>query len=207
MTLDGKIATYTGNSKWITGEASRKSVHELRKKYSAILVGINTVKQDNPMLNCRIEENVDPIRIICDTNLDIPIESNIVKTAKDIRTIVAYSNEPNNNKIEQLLSNKVELLKIPYNNGIDLKILMETLGKMQIDSVLIEGGGNINASALSAGIVNKVYAYIAPKIIGGKESLSPVTGKGIEYMKDSINLKNLSVEKIDEDVLITGYIK
>lgn len=159
------------------------------------------------MLNCRIEENVDPIRIICDTNLDIPLDCNIIKTAKDIRTIVVYSNKPNNNKIEQLLSNKVELLKIPYNNGIDLRILMETLGKMQMDSVLIEGGGNINASALSAGIVNKVYAYIAPKIVGGKESLSPVTGKGIEYMKDAINLKNLSLEKIDEDVLITGYIK
>ncbi len=159
------------------------------------------------MLNCRIEKNVDPIRIICDTNLDISLESNIVKTAKEIRTIVAYSNEPKDNKIDELKNMKVELIKIPYNNGIDLKILMNTLGKMKIDSVLIEGGGNINASALSAKIVNKVYSYIAPKIIGGKESLSPVTGKGLEYIKDAITLDKMNFEKIGDDILITGYIK
>lgn len=158
------------------------------------------------MLNCRIEEEVDPIRIVCDTNLKTPIDSNIVKTAKDIRTIIAYSHEPSEDKIEKLKENNVELLKIPDNNGVDMKILMETLGKMQIDSVLIEGGGSINASALKAGIVDKVYAYIAPKIIGGKGSLTPVTGQGIEYMKDAINLTDINVDKIGKDYVVVGYI-
>lgn len=158
------------------------------------------------MLNCRIEKGVNPIRIICDTNLDIPLECNVVKTAKDIRTIIAYSNEQEE-KIQELKKHNVELLKVPYNNGVDLKALMQNLGQMGIDSVLIEGGGSINASALEAGIVNKIYAYIAPKIIGGKASLSPITGKGIEKMSDAVTLKDLNIEKIDEDYLITGYIK
>ena len=159
------------------------------------------------MLNCRIETGVDPIRIICDTNIDIDINCNIVKTAKDIRTIIAYCNNENKEKIERLKSRNVELIKVPYKNGIDLEALMEILGKMKIDSVLIEGGGNINASSIEAGIVNKVYAYIAPKLIGGKESLSPITGKGISYMQDAINLKNVKLEKIGHDFLIKGSIK
>lgn len=159
------------------------------------------------MLNCRIETGVDPIRIICDTNLDIDLSCNIVKTAKDIRTIIAYCNDINEEKIEELKNRKVELIKVPYKNGVDLKVLMKILGKMEIDSVLIEGGGNINASSIESGIVNKVYAYIAPKIIGGKESLSPITGKGIEYMQNAIKLKDTSLEKIGNDFLITGYIR
>ncbi len=159
------------------------------------------------MLNCRIEKGVDPIRIICDTNVDIDLNSNIVKTAKDIRTIIAYCNEANKEKIEKLKEKQIELIKVPYQNGIDLEALMKILGQMKIDSVLIEGGGNINASSIEEGIVNKVYAYIAPKIVGGKESLSPITGKGIEYMKNAIKLKNVNLEKIGNDFLVTGYIK
>ena len=120
------------------------------------------------MLNCRIEKGVDPIRIICDTNVDIDLNSNIVKTAKDIRTIIAYCNEANKEKIEKLKEKQIELIKVPYQNGIDLEALMKILGQMKIDSVLIEGGGNINASSIEEGIVNKVYAYIAPKIVGVK---------------------------------------
>lgn len=155
------------------------------------------------MLNCRIEENVNPIRIICDTNLEIQVDSNIVKTAKDIRTIVAYSNECEKEKMDLLKKAKIELLKIPYKNGVDLRVLMETLGKMKIDSVLIEGGGSINASAIKEEIVSKIYAYVAPKIIGGNESLSPITGEGIKYMRDAIILRDMNIEKIDEDYLIT----
>lgn len=159
------------------------------------------------MLNCRTEEGVNPIRIICDTNLDIDLDCNIVKTAKDIKTIIAYCNEVSKGKLEKLKEKQIELIKVPYKNGIALKALVQILGKMNIDSILIEGGGNINASSIEAGIVNKVYTYIAPKIVGGKEALSPVTGKGIEYMQDAIKLKNTSLEKIGNDFLITGYIK
>ncbi len=159
------------------------------------------------MLNCRIEENVNPIRVICDTNLDIPLDCNIVRTAKNIKTIVVYSNHVDIEKIEMLKKANITLLKVPYKNGVDLEALMAILGEMKIDSVLIEGGGCINSSALQSKIVNKVYAYIAPKLIGGKDALSPITGKGIESMKDAILLENLGVKKIGEDYLITGYIK
>lgn len=158
------------------------------------------------MLNCRIEKGVDPVRIICDTDLKIPLDSNIVKTAKEIKTIVAYSRD-NEEKKEELEKQNIILLKLPYNNGVDLKALMTTLGEMKIDSVLIEGGGKINASSIEADIVNKVYAYIAPKIIGGKEALSPITGKGIEYMKNAVELENLKVEQIDKDYLLTRICK
>lgn len=159
------------------------------------------------MLNCRIEENVNPVRIICDTNLEIPFDCNIVKTAKDIKTIVAYSNQVENEKIETLKEANVIPLKIPYKDGVDLEALMNILGEMKIDSVLIEGGGCINSSALQANIVNKVYAYIAPKLIGGKDALSPITGRGIEYMKDAILLEDMKAERIGDDYLLTGYIK
>lgn len=150
---------------------------------------------------------MNPIRVICDTNLDISLESNIVETAKDIRTIVAYCNKNDSEKIEKLKQNNVELLKIPYKNGVDLKVLIEILGKMKIDSVLIEGGGNINSSALKEKLVDKVYAYIAPKIIGGKTSLTPVTGEGVEFMKNAIILKNMQIKSIGDDYLLTGYVK
>jgi len=143
------------------------------------------------------------VRIICDTNLRIPLDSNIVKTAKEIKTIIAYSIEGEKSKIRKLEEQNVMLLKMTYNEGIDLKVLMETLGNLGIDSVLIEGGGKINASCLKANIVNKIYAYIAPKIIGGKEALTPITGNGIKYMKDAIQLENLNLEKIGEDYLLS----
>lgn len=158
------------------------------------------------MLNCRIENGVDPIRIICDTNLEIPLTSKIVKTAKDIKTIIAYSND-NEEKAKELKKQNITLLKIPYKNGIDLKELMKMLGEMKIDSVLVEGGGRINSSFIESGIVNRVYAYIAPKIIGGEKALSPITGKGIEYMKNAVELEDLRLEKIDKDYLITRYYK
>lgn len=159
------------------------------------------------MLNCRIEKKVDPVRIICDTNLEIPLESNIVKTARQIKTIVAYCNETKIETKKILEKAGIILLKMPYKNGVDLKVLMKVLGKMGIDSVLIEGGGAIHSSAIQHKIVNKIYAYIAPKFVGGKEALTPITGKGISHMKDAIYLKNLEIEKIGQDYLLTGYIK
>lgn len=162
------------------------------------------------MLNCRIEENVNPIRIICDTNLEIPLDCNIVKTANEVKTIIAYSNDVNIEKIKKLEMCNIKLLKIPVYNeakGIDLNILMEKLGELRIDSVLIEGGESIITSAIEDGIVNKIYAYIAPKIIGGRYALSPIAGKGIENMSDAIKLKDVQISQIGGDVMISGNIK
>ena len=205
MTLDGKIASYTGDSKWVTGESARNHVQLLRKKYSGILVGIRTVKEDNPMLNCRIEEGCDPVRIICDSNLSISLDSEIVKTGKNIKTIIAYAKE-NKEKITALEKENITLIQAERNGKVDLKSLLKQLGEMGIDSVLVEGGGEIHGAFLEENLVNKVYAYIAPKVVGGATAKTPVGGTGLKTMEDAKKLKNVQIEQLGEDILITGYM-
>ena len=207
MTLDGKIAAYTGDSKWVTGEAARNHVQMLRKKYSGILVGIGTVKEDNPMLNCRIQEGVNPTRIICDSHLAIAdnIECNIVKTAKDIKTIVAYA-QAEEEKKKVLEHAGIILVQAGNKEKIALKLLLNKRGAMGIDSILVEGGGKIHGSFLEEDLVNKVYAYIAPKLVGGENAKTPVGGKGFEKMSDARMLKDIQVEQLGDDILVSGYL-
>ena len=221
MTLDGKIACVTGDSKWVTGEAAREHVHFLRHRYKGILVGIGTVLADDPMLNCRlsdtvrkehqIEKGVDPVRIVCDSSLRIPEDAQLVKTAKEIPTIVACCknrlDEDAQKKIKVLEEAGVEVLVQTDVDQVDLKRLMQTLAAEKIDSVLIEGGAGIHASALEAGIVNKVYAYIAGKLVGGKAAPTPVGGAGIQVMADAVMLQDMAVETFGEDICISGYVK
>ena len=212
MTLDGKIACATGDSKWVTGEIARTQVHRMRGRYRGIMVGIGTVLADDPMLNCRVEGGVDPVRIICDSNLHIPIESQIVKTASDIETIVACSQEAleserKQEKIRRLKEAGIQIIGTEGAHGVNLVELMKKLGGQNIDSILLEGGGTLNASALEDGIVNKVYAYIAGKLIGGMDARSPVEGMGIDRMADAITLQNVEIEKLGDDFCIVGYVK
>lgn len=207
MTLDGKIATHTGESKWITGEEARKHVHMLRHRYTGIMVGINTVLKDDPMLNCRIEGCKDPVRIVCDTKLITPLESNLVKTAKDIRTIIATCNT-DIDKQNLYIKHKCEVLLInEKGNHLDLNDLMEKLGAMQIDSILLEGGGTLNWSALQAGIVNKVMTYIAPKLFGGAGALSPIEGIGVDSPSEAFHLEDAQITKLGDDYLIESELK
>ncbi len=212
MTLDGKIACATGDSKWVTGEIARTQVHRMRGRYRGIMVGIGTVLADDPMLNCRVEGGVDPVRIICDSNLHIPTESQIVKTASDIETIVACSQEAleserKQEKIRRLREAGIQIIGTEGAHGVNLVELMKKLGEQNIDSILLEGGGTLNASALEDGIVNKVYAYIAGKLIGGMDARSPVEGMGIDRMADAITLQNMKIEKLGDDFCIVGYVK
>ena len=212
MTLDGKIACATGDSKWVTGEIARTQVHRMRGRYRGIMVGIGTVLADDPMLNCRVEGGVDPVRIICDSNLHIPTESQIVKTASDIETIVACSQEAleserKQEKIRRLKEAGIQIIGTEGAHGVNLVELMKKLGEQNIDSILLEGGGTLNASALEDGIVNKVYAYIAGKLIGGMDARSPVEGMGIDRMADAITLQNVEIEKLGDDFCIVGYVK
>ena len=223
MTLDGKIASYTGDSKWITNEKSRKLVHKLRSEMVGIVAGIGTVKADDPMLNCRLESSQQsavssqsnihqPTRIIVDTKASISLDSNIVKTANEYRTILAVSNQlsavSNQSKIDELKSCNVEILYCEEKDGhVDINDLMIKLGQKGIDSILLEGGATLNAAFLEAGCVDEVYAFIAPKIIGGEHSKSPVGGQGIELMKDAVMLKDIKIETFDNDILIKGKIK
>lgn len=204
MTLDGKIAAYTGDSKWVTGEAARKHVHELRNQYSAIMAGVDTVLADDPMLNCRLPKGTDPVRIICDTHLRIPEESQIVTSASEIRTILAYAGDEKEEKKEKLLSTGVELIRCGDGEQVDLELLFQKLGERQIDSVLVEGGGTLHGSLLLTGLVNRVYAYVAPKLIGGKEASSPVEGAGFARMREAEVLSEIEIIPFGEDICITG---
>ena len=202
MTLDGKIASYTGKSKWITEEPARKHVHSLRSHYSAVMAGIGTVLADDPMLNCRLDNAHQPLRVIVDSKLRISPESKICSTARDYPTMVACVN-PDKEKKQTLEKLGVQVTVVKEKDGhVDLKALMSILGQMEISGVLIEGGGEINDSALRAGIVDHVYAYIAPKIMGGKDAKTPVEGIGADSPDHAQILVNPEITLLGRDILI-----
>ena len=207
MTMDGKIAAYTGESKWVTGEAARIHVQEQRLKYTGIMVGVGTVLADDPMLTCRLENSRNPVRIICDSHLRTPLTSKIVRTAKTIPTILASSSK-DQQKIKNYEEMGCQVLYVPEKNGhIDLNRLMEILGATKIDSILLEGGGSLNWSALESGIVQKVQTYIAPKLFGGEEAKTPVEGKGFPDPASAVLLKNSEMIRLGDDFLIESEVK
>ena len=207
MTMDGKIAAYTGESKWVTGEAARIHVQEQRLKYTGIMVGVGTVLADDPMLTCRLENSRNPVRIICDSHLRTPLTSKIVRTAKTIPTILASSSK-DQQKIKNYEEMGCQVLYVPEKNGhIDLNRLMELLGAAKIDSILLEGGGSLNWSALESGIVQKVQTYIAPKLFGGEEAKTPVEGKGFPDPASAVLLKNSEIIRLGDDFLIESEVK
>ncbi|MCI8609198.1 MAG: bifunctional diaminohydroxyphosphoribosylaminopyrimidine deaminase/5-amino-6-(5-phosphoribosylamino)uracil reductase RibD [Firmicutes bacterium] len=206
MTMDGKIAAYTGQSQWITGEIAREKVHKDRNRYSAIMVGIGTVLKDDPLLTCRIPGGRNPVRIICDSHLRTPMTAKIVSTAKDVKTILATCVQ------ETVLHRPYEeagcqVWTLPGRSGhVDLKMLMEKLGHEGIDSILLEGGGNLNWSALQCGIVQKVQAYIAPKLLGGETAKSPIGGIGAACPDLGIHLSTPKVQLLGEDILLESEV-
>ncbi|EJO5348621.1 bifunctional diaminohydroxyphosphoribosylaminopyrimidine deaminase/5-amino-6-(5-phosphoribosylamino)uracil reductase RibD [Clostridium botulinum] len=206
-TLDGKIATKTGESKWITGEESRYRVHQIRNDLSGIMVGIGTIIKDNPLLTTRIEGGRSPKTIIVDSHLRTPLESKILKTINERTIYIATTKNHNNISKKQTLEKLgVKILEFQENNEgkVPLKKLMRCLGKEEVDSVLLEGGSTLNFSALKEGIVDKVMCFIAPKIMGGQDSKNMIGGDGVENLKDIFKLENLKLEKIGEDILVQG---
>ena len=212
MTMDGKICCRTGDSKWVTGEAARGHVQQLRNHYKGIMVGIGTVLADDPTLSCRMEGGRDPVRIVADSHLRIPLESNLVRTAEKQPLIVACLPEPFGGRQDEaedrirLLEEKgVKVLRIPAEEGkesIDLRLLTEALGREKVDGILLEGGGTLNESALRAGLVNKVYCYIAPKIFGGRDAKTPVEGLGAALARDAWMFRRTAVSSFGDDLLI-----
>lgn len=208
MTLDGKIATRTGASKWITGEAARNHVHQLRGRYAGILAGIGTVLADDPMLNCRIDGAHQPLRIILDSQLRIPMGSRLVRSAKEYPLLIVCNEsnrdrEEGTSRIQKLEEAGAKVWTLPEKNGHpDLNVLMQRLGEEKIDSVLIEGGGTVNEAALKAHIVHHVYAYIAPKIFGGEDAKTPVEGSGIRLPQECANLRLAKITVLLNDMLL-----
>lgn len=206
MTMDGKIACYTGESKWITGEMAREHVHRDRLRHAAIMVGVGTVLADDPLLTCRLENGRDPVRIICDSHLRIPLDSNIIKTAKEVSTTIATLEC--DQQCQEYTDRGCTVLRTKEKNGhIDLMDLVKQLGAMNIDSILLEGGGQLNWSALESGIVNKVQAYIAPKIFGGENAKSPVSGIGADSPSKAYLLDDQQIIKIGDDLLIESRVR
>ena len=214
MTLDGKIATSTGDSKWITNKQSRQRVHMLRKNNMAILCGIGTVIADDPMLNVRLSEETmqrlgikehevrHPIRIVADRQARIPMESQIVSTAHEYPTIVAYGNSADEEKLQQLRDAGVTLW-----NCNTLTELVQRAGAEKIDSILLESGGTLSEALLREGLIDEVVAFVAPKIIGGKSARTPVEGEGVSLMAEAIELEDQIIETVGSDVMISGLVK
>ncbi len=203
MTMDGKIATTDGESQWITDVTARNIVHSMRHKYRGILVGINTVLADDPMLNCRLSEKRSPVRIICDSGLRLPTDSRIARTAGEYQTIVACCN-PDQAKMTELQNMGIQIITTSSCEGhVNMEELFNELGKMKIDSILVEGGGEINDSLIRHNLVNQVEVFIGPKIFGGATAKTPVTGIGIPSIADSCDFILDEVHRLDQDVQLT----
>ena len=211
MTLDGKICTHTGDSKWITCQKSREAVHKVRDRVSAIMVGINTVLVDNPMLNVRMvkQRGKESVKIVIDSLGKLPLDCNLIKNIKNKdEVILVTTSKLSHKKQEEYTKRGVLVLNVEGVDGkVDLKKLMDKLYELSIDSILLEGGGTLNASAIDSGIVDKVMFFISPKIVGGKDAKTPVEGHGKDHIKDAINLCDITVKRFDEDILVEGLIK
>lgn len=210
MTLDGKIATVTGASQWITCNEARTHAHMLRHQYSGIMAGIQTVLQDDPMLNCRLSGLTTPARIICDSHLRIPLSSKLVRTARESPVYVAHIPPQEKEHLQEFSQKKlmlseagVHLIETPPLKGhVNLPYLLEILGKEKIDCLLLEGGGTLNESFLKEHLVNHIYAYIAPKIFGGTGSFTPVGGKGITHPDDAYCFSHTNTTLLGTDILL-----
>jgi diaminohydroxyphosphoribosylaminopyrimidine deaminase / 5-amino-6-(5-phosphoribosylamino)uracil reductase len=208
-TLDGRIATCTGDSRWVTGETARRFVHRLRHRADAIMVGINTIRNDDPSLTTRLPglQGSDPVRIILDTHLSISPDARVLRQVSDVPTIVVAGPTTSGNKKKVLEKAGARVLEIPLQNElIDMNALMGQLGSMEITSLLIEGGSRVLGSAFNSAVVDKVFFFYAPKILGGDDGVPICSGPGVSLMNECIGINDIAVHRLGADVLIEGYI-
>ena len=208
-TLDGRIATRTGDSRWVTGAKARRFVHRLRHAVDAIMVGRGTIEADNPSLTTRLKsrKGIDPVRVVLDTHLSISPDAGILGLESESDTILIAGKSAAGAKRKKIEKDRVRVIEQPLRNGqIDLKSLMDRLGSEGITSLLVEGGSRVLYSALKSGIVDKALFFYAPKILGGDDGFPIIRGAGPALMKDSIQLKNIRVRRFAEDVMIEGYL-
>ncbi len=209
ISLDGKIATETGNSRWITGPEARNKVHQLRNQVGAILVGAGTVLKDDPRLTTRLKNGTGnhPVRVILDNRGSIPHTARVFKNASRQQVIYVTSRQAAASRIKRFQNMGVEVWVLPEKDGgVHLPKLMQRLAQIELTSVMIEGGGQVNASALKSKIVDKVVFFLAPIVIGGTRSPNVVQGAGIRHLKDAFKIKKLRVEPIGTDWVIEGYL-
>ncbi|MDO4271011.1 MAG: bifunctional diaminohydroxyphosphoribosylaminopyrimidine deaminase/5-amino-6-(5-phosphoribosylamino)uracil reductase RibD [Eubacteriales bacterium] len=205
MTLDGKIAACTGDSRWVTGEAARAHVHQTRNRLAGVMVGVGTVLADDPLLTCRMDGGRNPVRIVCDSRARTPLDSRLIRTAREIPTVIAVAAW--NDRAAALKKAGAHIALCGDRDGhTDLAELMRQLGAGGLDGILLEGGASLAFSALEAGLVRKVQAYIAPKLIGGAAAKTPVGGAGFAKMADALPLVNPAVTRLGDDFLLEGEL-
>ena len=208
MSLDGKIATSTGESQWITSPASRQKAHEVRDEVDAILVGIGTITSDNPALTTRLpnKQGKDATRVVLDSHGRTRTSAKIFNPESEAGVIIAVTPQAPDKNIATLEKAGAEVIVTPAKEGrVCFKTLMKTLGARGITSVLVEGGGKVNASALASGVVDKAMCFVAPKFIGGKDAPGVFGGEGIARLVDAPELERLTITQLDCDLLIEGY--
>ncbi|HXF93279.1 MAG TPA: bifunctional diaminohydroxyphosphoribosylaminopyrimidine deaminase/5-amino-6-(5-phosphoribosylamino)uracil reductase RibD [Nitrospiraceae bacterium] len=213
MTLDGKIATASGEAKWITGDAARRHVHRLRSRVDAIMVGIGTILRDDPELTARIGGRAgrlavrQPLRVVVDSRLRLPLDARVTSVANGVATLVAATTNAPRAKLAQLEARGIEVLTFPGRDGrVPLPTLLAALAKRGITSLLLEGGSELNASALRAGLVDRVMLYVAPRLLGGRDAIGLIGGPSPARLGEAVVLHRLSVRKIGEDRLIQGDV-
>lgn len=214
MSLDGKIATATGESQWITGKQAREHVHYVRSQVDAILVGISTILKDDPKLTVRLPTKTSPqtslrqpVRVILDSTLRIPQSAQVLRWMVENPTVIATTNRANKKKIERLTAQGATILVLPQQKGrVSFPACLRRLSHMGLTSVLVEGGGEVNATALRSGLVNKVLLYVAPFLLGGQNSKNLIGGVSSKRLIDAVRLRDVEVQRVGEDVLIAAYV-
>lgn len=207
MTLDGKIATHTGDSRWISGEASRRYVHRLRDRHDAVMVGIGTARADDPQLTARVPGGRNPARVVVDPRGELPRDGYLARTAREIPTVVALGETADARARAELANLGVEIEVIPECEGrLELEILLRKLAGRDLHSVLCEGGAGLAGSLLDGGLVDEVVWFIAPKLVGGRDAAGPVGGAGVERMADAIHLERIRMRRFGDDMAIMGYV-
>lgn len=206
MSLDGKIATREGHSKWITGERSRQFVHRLRNQADAVVVGIGTVLKDDPLLTTRIDDGRDAARVVVDSMARLPLAAKVINPQSPAPTIAAVTVDAPEERCEALRRAGVEVMKFPARKGrVSLEALLAALGQKEMSSVLVEGGGELNYSFLEDGLIDKAYFFVAPLICGGRDAPTPFGGEGIGRIEDAWAVSQLEFKQYGEDMLIIGY--
>ena len=206
MKAEGRIAADSGVSQWISGKAARENVHRLRNYYSGILAGIGTVLADDPMLNCRIPGGRDPVRIVLDTRLRIPLGSRLVQTVQDIPLIIicgesSEGGDELENKKQLLRQSGAEIIEVPAINGhVSINAALKCLGAKGIDGILVEGGAKIHGAFIEAGKADRIYAYIGARILSGTKLRAPVTGAGAESPETAVKLGRPQLKQFGDDV-------